>query len=570
MAAEETKDPVMVVRPRRKLVIGIDFGTTYSGIAWALEGAEEEMEVIQEWPGKGNCTSQKVPTVLSYQNNGIGWGYQADHIEEAVRGFKLLLDTSKVFRFTPTLQSGQTIQRMEKKPVEVAGDYLKIIVTHAKDVLGRRGVSSLLRTMHLQYILTVPAVWSDKAKDLTMEAARYAGIPMADLFLLSEPEAAAVHTIRTIQPNSISKGDCFIVCDAGGGTVDLITYRITQTEAIRMEEVTVGTGEICGSFMLDELFQEFLVEAIGERAYNKMPAANKRQIMERWRTDVKHAYSGPEDANDYVDTGHMIPVPGVPDVPGKNIMNGMLHMENWDVQEIFDPVMTKIEDLIAGQEKNVIESGMTTKAIILVGGLGASQYLYKRLESRFQGIEIMQPLNAWSAVVRGAVYRGFEGNQVTNRKARCHYGTRFQTLYDSSVHQPYQKVWCHHEERYMAEDNMCWYICKGDAISEERPIKMSWYRAVPLHHSFVFKDHLWFCVSEDAPARCGDNTSMLCDLLADLSNVPKEVFDLCTNSKGEAYYRVDYDLVLTPLSASLLLDLQINSVSYGTVRARYC
>lgn len=58
--------------------------------------------------------------------------------------------------------------------------------------------------MNLQFILTVPAVWSDKAKDATMQAACLAGIPSQDLFLVSEPEAAAVYAIRSIQPNTIA------------------------------------------------------------------------------------------------------------------------------------------------------------------------------------------------------------------------------------------------------------------------------------------------------------------------------------------------------------------------------
>lgn len=37
-----------------------------------------------------------------------------------------------------------------------------------------------------------------------MQAAHLAGIPAANLTLLSEPEAAAVYAIRTIQPNTIA------------------------------------------------------------------------------------------------------------------------------------------------------------------------------------------------------------------------------------------------------------------------------------------------------------------------------------------------------------------------------
>jgi molecular chaperone DnaK (HSP70) len=58
--------------------------------------------------------------------------------------------------------------------------------------------------MDLQFVMTVPAVWSDKAKDATMQAAILAGIPSAALFLVSDPEAAAVYAIQTIQPNTMT------------------------------------------------------------------------------------------------------------------------------------------------------------------------------------------------------------------------------------------------------------------------------------------------------------------------------------------------------------------------------
>lgn len=67
-----------------------------------------------------------------------------------------------------------------------------------------------------QFVLTVPAVWSDAAKDATLKAAEKAGMgARGELKLISEPEAAAVYTLKAIQPNHLKIGDNFIVCDAG-------------------------------------------------------------------------------------------------------------------------------------------------------------------------------------------------------------------------------------------------------------------------------------------------------------------------------------------------------------------
>jgi molecular chaperone DnaK (HSP70) len=156
-----------------------------------------------------SATSQKVPTLCSYKDKRLRWGYQTDLSSypgtqrHLIRGVKLLLDESQQFRYGPAVDSKGVIKDLNMTPIEVAGDYLKKLVTHGNEILTRR-FGSAMETMDLQYILTVPAVWSDKGKDATMQAAHLAGIPHSSLTLLSEPEAAAVYAIRTIQPNSIA------------------------------------------------------------------------------------------------------------------------------------------------------------------------------------------------------------------------------------------------------------------------------------------------------------------------------------------------------------------------------
>lgn len=67
----------------------------------------------------------------------------------------------------------------------------------------------------VEFVLTVPAVWSDSAKNATLQAAERAGMGNRhELKLISEPEAAAIYTLKAIQPNYLKVGDNFVVCDA--------------------------------------------------------------------------------------------------------------------------------------------------------------------------------------------------------------------------------------------------------------------------------------------------------------------------------------------------------------------
>ena len=57
--------------------------------------------------------------------------------------------------------------------------------------------------------------------------------------------------------------DTIVVCDAGGGTVDLISYTITRLNPIlQVREAAGGTGGMCGSAFLNQGFRKFLKEKL--------------------------------------------------------------------------------------------------------------------------------------------------------------------------------------------------------------------------------------------------------------------------------------------------------------------
>lgn len=154
------------------------------------------------------------------------------------------------------------------------------------------------------------------------------------------------------------------------------------------------------------------------------------------------------------------------------------------VKDIFEPVVKEVCDLVQGQVDGLRSKGGVVSGIILVGGFGQSDYLYRRLKAHFTSaapppyserpthalgesgagefgsIEVMQPVYAWTAVVRGAVLRGLEGNMVISRKARMHYGTSYATVFDEEKHSVSERYWSPLWERWMVSDRMQWHIAK--------------------------------------------------------------------------------------------------------------
>ena len=100
----------------------------------------------------------------------------------------------------------------------------------------------------------------------TRKAAEKAGMGNAEtLHIISEPEAAAMYALDAMDPHGINVGDTFVLCDAGGGTVDLITYTVEALKPIlKLAEAVDGKGSLCGSSILNRRFQEWLENLLGK------------------------------------------------------------------------------------------------------------------------------------------------------------------------------------------------------------------------------------------------------------------------------------------------------------------
>ena len=125
---------------------------------------------------------------------------------------KLLLDnnTAATEFDDGTLNSsaGMGIFRLPefKTAIEVAADFLASVYSHMMFVLERQISADILAITPIEYWLTMPEVWSDQAQRATRDAAIKAGFasrPSDELFMISEPEAAAIATLKKSITNAM-------------------------------------------------------------------------------------------------------------------------------------------------------------------------------------------------------------------------------------------------------------------------------------------------------------------------------------------------------------------------------
>src|SRR3989454_2787543 len=104
-----------------------------------------------------------------------------------------------------------------------------------------------------EIVLTVPASFDEVARELTLEAARLAGLP--DLVLLEEPQAAFYAWLLAHEADWRSRvmaHPLVLVVDVGGGTTDfsLIAARTSRGE-LGLERVAVGDHLLLGGDNMD-------------------------------------------------------------------------------------------------------------------------------------------------------------------------------------------------------------------------------------------------------------------------------------------------------------------------------
>jgi hypothetical protein len=177
-------------------------------------------------------------------------------------------------------------------PVEASARYLM----HLRDAWNSAiGTDAETRFEHQDIVLTVPASFDEEARELTVEAARRAGLHK--LTLLEEPLAAFYAWIaengnaasggRSSRPYPIGEGDdedlrdgeLILICDIGGGTTDfsLVSARLVDGE-LQFERIAIGEHLLLGGDNLDFA----LARRVEEKLVEENPKYLKLTLRQRY------------------------------------------------------------------------------------------------------------------------------------------------------------------------------------------------------------------------------------------------------------------------------------------------
>ncbi|OBT49833.1 hypothetical protein VE04_09486, partial [Pseudogymnoascus sp. 24MN13] len=506
-------------RSKSQLIVGIDFGTTFSGVAFAFisnDNAEAKEDIITEWPGAGIYTKQKIPTVLYYDQyqKVVGWG---PDIADAL---------------APTGYPKPGVQKVECPQLDVAPDFLFKLRQAMRNQLQKSlGEVFNREERNIKYFLTVPAIWNDAGSAATRAAAIQVGFLRDEndnrLTLITEPEAAATFCSKAGLLN-LKVHDAILIVDCGGGTVDLIAYEVEEETPFTVAGCTAGSRDSCGSTALNRNFSNILRTKIrkmklpeGSRTAGRVYAKCIMDFENRIKADFRN-----NNQKWAVDVGIEA------EFPEAGIEEGYMTFTNEEILQCFEPVVNRILELVRNQIIAIQAQNRTLQNVLVVGGFGASEYLFQQIKlhvpPQFQA-KVVRPMDSVAAIVKGAVTAGISERVVTSRVARRHY--LMATL------QPFKEG--HHPEAYRVPSldgkDRCKFtrqifVQKGQRVKIGEPVK----------------DILYACDDEICPEYTKDpRVKEVVTLTSDLSrkNLEKD-FERMDTPQG-TFYRVYFDIYLT-------------------------
>ncbi|KAI0773051.1 hypothetical protein BD413DRAFT_656213 [Trametes elegans] len=431
----------------RKLVMAMDIGTTFSGVAYAIldPGEAPKIQGITRFPGQENAAGDsKIPSILYYRRDGTVHSIGAEAAQPGmeleaededlvfVEWFKLhlrpdSLDSNEIKRRDlPPLPEGKTV-------LHVFADFTRYLFDCARRYITETHANgeSLWTSLQdrIEFVLSHPNGWEGPQQGKMGQAAIMAGLVPdtpeghARVHFVTEGEASLHFCIRSgLTTDTIMDGKSVMIVDAGGGTVDISSYSFVTTSPLSVEEVASADCILQGSTRVKYRAEKFLTERLKNSAYGN--EEDIKAMLDYFDKSTKPIFKDSREPS-YIKFGSM----SCNDAKVK-IRRGQLMLTGPEMESFFKPSLDSIVSAIQRQRQT---ASRPISTIFLVGGFAASPWLYSNLQQVVKdvGLTLCRPdTHTSKAVAEGGVSFYLE-HFVSARVIKLTYGTVVNIDYDS-------------------------------------------------------------------------------------------------------------------------------------------
>lgn len=467
------------------MVAAFDFGTAYSGYALSFIEDPKKIQINQAW-NSGNLMSLKTPTciLLTPQMEFHSFGYEAENyytrlVEDQEHDGWFLFKRFKMFLHNNEGLTREAVVKDVNGRSAPAMEVFAMTIGYMRDhLLTNLQKQTSIFESDIKYVLTVPAIWSDKAKQFMREAGIKAGIDTRRLMLALEPEAASVwcQTIPTEAPGCLSgPGSRYMVIDLGGGTVDVSVHEKLSDDSLK--QLHISSGGPWGGCAVDENYIAWLAGLFGSTTLDRFKKeqisdylevlrefeTKKRTINHDKKTQVTvRIFASLKDI--YEECEHR----SIQEVIAEKRLSDMvkclsdkLRIDASIVMEWFqdpiDKIVNHINEILAEPKLADVNT------ILLVGGFAECELVQYNLKKHIPNKHWVIPEEAGLAVLKGAVRYGHRSGIVTERVASFTYGMNTSYPFDPKIHRESKLIKVN--GMYLADNVFGVFVRYGDAIT---------------------------------------------------------------------------------------------------------
>lgn len=406
-----------MVKSSSSLVVGIDFGMTCTGVAYAWNESMEVKLIQDYWPGSEGITQKKVPSIVVYkpdlakrEKKGLrsssanldtnawtlsSWGFGALDENERNNPKNKAHTFWKLFLDEKVVKAAYKDRKPSFTQEDVMGwykDFLRELYNHIEahfvDTRPKQWESEV------QFVFSVPTTWEEDIIDRFKTCFTEAGFGQKSghtaQVTLTEAQAAAVCTANE-QSDEFEKGQYILICDAGGGTTDIALLQVDSGhgEPLKLKQIDKVYGKRAGSTQIDQDFEEHVWKKL-----KRLQEDHPRMVQDIKLTARNMAASLTFQVQKCTLGSRVSTIPFGVAVTGcpsdfshndSNIENGKLMFTPNKLAAFFDKRLETIFEAVDTQLKNlkILDGSRRVDYMVLSGGLGSSPYVKKKLDERY-------------------------------------------------------------------------------------------------------------------------------------------------------------------------------------------
>ncbi|XP_060080790.1 heat shock 70 kDa protein 12A-like [Ylistrum balloti] len=457
-------------------VVAIDFGTSYSGYAFTYRDEYKKSNNAREifhnsWAsGIAGNHSVKAPTVALFNPNKefYSFGYEAEEKFSELTEYKKHKGWYYFSKFKMQLFDKMKLSR-DLVTADQSGKVLPAITVFSESLgyLVRAAIHQVNRVSEkdITWVITVPAIWTEPAKQFMREAVIKTGIDEDKLLLALEPEAAALYcrylpTTRGGKDENdilgfLNQGGRYMIVDMGGGTVDIAVHEVSE-DGKKLTEIIPASGGAWGGDSVNKRFFNYFDKKIKHKSrILKQSRTSHWMALECSFEAKKRQMRSKTEHNIRLQVPPVIITEGELDIDFAQSFK--LNISNKDFRSFFESA----NDIISHME-DIFGRVADIELILLVGGCAQSDYIANMIRERFSDKTVLVPTKAEEAVMEGAVLFGFDPWTVSARMCRHTYGIDCSRKFREGFHrEEYRKEI---DGRDMCQNIFSKVVTEGDIL----------------------------------------------------------------------------------------------------------